>query len=820
MTRILGRPQGYAAGVPLKLVIREDVPYRSAELGLSPGVYEATWSAANNRWESGGAELNVVMPRWDREDAIPLGQVSVFISRTDTGAVVGKYVYSPAEWVETGAGVFDLGKGAYTRAWVRTRQIDDLTGSAEGAARRAEAAAQSVTAATLDLSTERQRVKQALADTAQSTAQALEVLGIAPKYVSHSLTRPPVGPDGTRGTWLTEQGRVYGEVVGGVWVETGYGAALSGQPEAAALYARALSTLQAQPADYPRVRARVAAGQPVRVALWGDSRSEGADTFDGVDANYGGPGGALGTRPGGDAYALRLERDLRALFPALEFQNFSLGSRNAAMAQDPGYKALDAEPPNPAQGFKRPWSTAGKSWKDHVRDWQPDLVIFAHDINSAWDASGVDEYHVTPTLALLTEMAGWPTTPDVVLVAGHESTPQTERGGFDPRHVRAAARANREIARARRLPLADAHRLYGLLRYGRDDDTTRTRVVTLANYPGTNWTGDTTKFGVFASEHGRYLVHDAAVRNASVRVGNVRDFRLEVEVNHPSASALGILSFRQDVGAGVEYTLRSYPQGGAFNGGTGGFRLYWRRGGTLTALGGVDAPIPIGASIPLTVDAVGARLHIRANVGGTWLTVYSGLHYPGQYDGAVGFAIDSNEGATWGKLRLLLREPLQARGWSDEAGLMGPLRVNPDATDGNGINHPNGYGHALYYHAAFVGVLAGLQTASRPPSEEVTGTPTLGAGWAWMGGGWQAPTVRRAGSRIEVAGMVARRAGAGVTVMTLPEGFRPRADSFASVHGAPGQIPLQVFAAGRIALLNDASVGEGQWLSVSLTLLA
>lgn len=35
MTRILGRPQGYAAGVPLKLVIREDVPYRSADLGLS-----------------------------------------------------------------------------------------------------------------------------------------------------------------------------------------------------------------------------------------------------------------------------------------------------------------------------------------------------------------------------------------------------------------------------------------------------------------------------------------------------------------------------------------------------------------------------------------------------------------------------------------------------------------------------------------------------------------------------------------------------------------------------------------------------------------
>lgn len=232
MTRILGRPQGYAAGVPLKLVIREDVPYRSAELGLSPGVYEATWSTANNRWESGGAELNVVMPRWDMEDAIPLGQVSVFISRTDTGAVVGKYIYSPAEWVETGAGVFDLGRGAYTRAWVRTRQIDDLTGAAEGAALRAEAAAQNVTAATLDLSTERQRVEQALADTAQQQAQwEAELQTLEANLASGSdlsgtvdtqAQLPAAQPDGTAYVVLAT-GTVW-RSTGGNWTDTGLGA--------------------------------------------------------------------------------------------------------------------------------------------------------------------------------------------------------------------------------------------------------------------------------------------------------------------------------------------------------------------------------------------------------------------------------------------------------------------------------------------------------------------------------------------------------------------------------------------------------------------
>lgn len=174
MTRIIGRPNNYGPAVPLKLVIREDVPYRTPDLGVSIGYYEAIWEG--DKWVANGAELNVLMPRYDQPDAQALGATHLFISRTDTGAVVGRYSYGAGEWVETGPGVFDLSKGGWARAWVRPSDFEDLTQGAGEATAEARAAAQSVTAAQLDLSKERGAVAQALADTAQvQTELAVQV---------------------------------------------------------------------------------------------------------------------------------------------------------------------------------------------------------------------------------------------------------------------------------------------------------------------------------------------------------------------------------------------------------------------------------------------------------------------------------------------------------------------------------------------------------------------------------------------------------------------------------------------------------------------
>ncbi|GAA5514762.1 hypothetical protein Dcar01_03523 [Deinococcus carri] len=66
--------------------------------------------------------------------------------------------------------------------------------------------------------------RQALADTAQSAAEALATTGINPAHISETTADPPAAPDGTRGAKRTaEGGLVRLERVSGAWVERGQG---------------------------------------------------------------------------------------------------------------------------------------------------------------------------------------------------------------------------------------------------------------------------------------------------------------------------------------------------------------------------------------------------------------------------------------------------------------------------------------------------------------------------------------------------------------------------------------------------------------------
>ncbi|WP_414656762.1 hypothetical protein ACINK0_11365 [Deinococcus sp. VB343] len=226
MTKIIGFPAGYAPSVPLKLVIREDTPYRSPGVGLSPGHYEAM--RAGDKWMVDGVEISVLMPRFNHPDAQAEGGVSVHISRTDTGRVVERIPYTPSEWVETAPGEFDLQRPVSMRRWLYTQDVVEvLEGTKE--------VAQSVTAATLDLSKERERVEQtiqaseqqvaqALADTAQQQANAEQAAATAmlagmvdPRFVSTDATLPPAPPS-EEATQAYREGR---KIIGSYRPQTG-----------------------------------------------------------------------------------------------------------------------------------------------------------------------------------------------------------------------------------------------------------------------------------------------------------------------------------------------------------------------------------------------------------------------------------------------------------------------------------------------------------------------------------------------------------------------------------------------------------------------
>lgn len=159
MTKMIGRPAGYADSVPLKILIREDIPYRSDGVGISPGYYEANWTAD-------GWPLNVLMPRFDHPDAMAEGSVHVFISRTDIAQVVAKYVFSPSQWVETAAGEFNLDKPVGIRRWLHTPSGVEV----EKRAVDATTEAQGVVADYANV--QKPAIQQQLADIAQSAANA------------------------------------------------------------------------------------------------------------------------------------------------------------------------------------------------------------------------------------------------------------------------------------------------------------------------------------------------------------------------------------------------------------------------------------------------------------------------------------------------------------------------------------------------------------------------------------------------------------------------------------------------------------------------
>lgn len=189
MTKILGTPANYGS-VPLKLVIREEVPYRASGRGISLGHYEAV--SSGDRWViQGGAELNMLMPRYDHFDPVALGATHFFISRADTGAVIGKYSFNPGELVETAPGEFDLARAGWARAWVRAPEFEEIRDSTKEAIAttlkvKAEAgtAAADAQAAAAEARAQRQELAQVLADTAQQReeieAKTADLLAAAP----------------------------------------------------------------------------------------------------------------------------------------------------------------------------------------------------------------------------------------------------------------------------------------------------------------------------------------------------------------------------------------------------------------------------------------------------------------------------------------------------------------------------------------------------------------------------------------------------------------------------------------------------------------
>jgi len=194
-------------------------------------------------------------------------------------------------------------------------------------------------------------------------------------------------------------------------------------------------------------------GNALRVAFWGDSITEG---FDYGDIS--------------SIYASRLTTLLKKIFPnvAITAQNFGLGSRTASYAALSTYCGISSDPSNINDGFWRYWSVIGKSWRDHVKEFEPDLLFIAFGMNDTPDGYVNEVNHITNIINFVNT---WDVVPSIVLVTTQLPTVFSYRSSQNQSLTNDMARAFRDTAEASSLACADASRIFQAIRDGHDPVT-------------------------------------------------------------------------------------------------------------------------------------------------------------------------------------------------------------------------------------------------------------------------------------------------------------------------------------------------------------
>lgn len=448
---------------------------------------------------------------------------------------------------------------------------------------------------------------------------------------------------------------------------------------ASILYKRAIDEIANIPSQcLIQAKAAVRNGE-IKIVYWGDSITEGADQ----------------TNPN-DAYANRLDNDIRRTLKGVnvQSQNFSLGGRGLYQAINSNYKGIpgpEPYPPDPA-GFYRPWSVVGKSWFDHVKDYAPDLVILAFGMNDTGGTAPADG-EANNLLYLINEMNNWNPVPSIVLVPTILPTKNTDIYQQGQNVTNSVARATREVAKNNGYMVADANRLFQILRDG-IEEVTRSSAIEY-NFQGFEddllWTGDKDSFqlnGVVLSPVNnqvyKYITREKTFFNGT----------LQVDIKPINATDTAWINYRKDDVYGY-MTIFVQPQEGKIS-------LYKGDNGDLLAQA-TSLTIPNGQYSNIKLIANGSSHKIYLNDQ----KIIDAITYKNLHDGKLSIG-SSQTSVVYSNMIISFEDRIETVPAYTEEELLGKYN---SSESGNGINHPSGEGHALVYSPTFNGL---LRTLSNP----------------------------------------------------------------------------------------------------------
>lgn len=384
------------------------------------------------------------------------------------------------------------------------------------------------------------------------------------------------------------------------------------------------------------------------------------------------------------------------------FANFSLAGRGMATYSDSGYKGIGGPNDNPEKGFyreagteiTRQWpggSVQGKSWADHIKDFGPDLVIYAFGAN---DLSGISSLNAYYYLKSLDYQNTWSKVPSVAIATA--ALPTLSFGYQE--QVQVAADAARGVARSRKITILDINRIFNIHRSAVDvDDIEYVQDESFKDYPS-GWSKEA---GATLAVFGSDTEYNLSGQGAVMRDKQSKDINISAAFTMPKWSAqTGGIRYRS-LGAGLtQYTAQVTANQ---------VLLYW--GGTIIGTSSVYSAIPDGASATLQVVVTGARHEVFLN-GNKVISLYD---YNNLRFGEFGLVVSGGDG-TISNWVANLGVPKQ-RGIPDMSDIqiygVKDFAANPSGPGGNAINHPTKTANSVIWGASLDPLLYHIRTQAR-----------------------------------------------------------------------------------------------------------
>ena len=461
-----------------------------------------------------------------------------------------------------------------------------------------------------------------------------------------------------------------------------------------AMLAGLLPDLLGPTPDVAQIAGAIAAGA-AKVVFVGDSICEGA--YD-VEPENG--------------WAALFQQSLVRAFPhvAWSFENLSLGSRDAEHLADPGYLALASEPGDPDDGFYRAqpmgfpsvaWpegSQLGVSWRQHVADAAPDLVVWALGMNNFTMA---DQAYADAIQSFYDYTRTWATPPTLAVATTFLPTRLNTTFNAQQSALDSHYRVLRGFAAANRLPLLDANRVYHYLRDGCDEGRRLWFREAAFRGFGTNWWDNIEGTAGGVSLTSSRLVFTGVARPRRKVVA--ADFQADLTFRPAQSGDVLAFNYRVDPDTPSERYELQWSGANVW--------IYWK---TTSKAHIVDTAPTVGADNFIRIRCDGARHRVWVNGtlkidlidysrladGGCAYRVYLG----GVGAAQVGCTLKVGYPARYARPLLHEDDLIGAGDWS----------VNPDSAGGNGLNHPSTVGHYLIYAPAFGALIDHLRALPKP----------------------------------------------------------------------------------------------------------